>query len=72
LLLHFFFTDFDSLPTSTLSTWIKNSDEIKKKYLSGEMGSQRKKCRIAKFPEVEEALLKWLKNKGNNSGTFEP
>jgi hypothetical protein len=48
--------------TSTLSTWIKNSDEIKKKYLSGEMGSQRKKCRIAKFPEVEEALLKWFKN----------
>jgi hypothetical protein len=32
------------IPTSTLSTWIKNSDEIKKKYLSGEMGSQRKKC----------------------------
>jgi hypothetical protein len=29
------------IPTSTLSTWIKNSDEIKKKYLSGEMGSQR-------------------------------
>ena len=45
-----------------LSTWIKNSDEIKKKYLSGEMRSQRKKCRIAKFPEVEEALLKWFKN----------
>jgi hypothetical protein len=22
------------IPTSTLSTWIKNSDEIKKKYLS--------------------------------------
>jgi transposase len=50
------------IPTSTLSTWIKNSDEIKKKYLSGEMSSQRKKCRIAKFPEVEEALLKWFKN----------
>ena len=33
------------------------------------MGSQRKKCRIAKFPEVEEALLKWFKNKGNNKIT---
>jgi hypothetical protein len=32
-----------------------NSDEIKKKYLSGEMGSQRKKCRTAKFPEVDFA-----------------
>ena len=47
---------------STLSTWIKNSDEIKRKYLSGEMGTQRKKCRTSKFPEVEEALLKWFKN----------
>jgi hypothetical protein len=28
--------------------------KLRKKYLSGEMGSQRKKCRIAKFPEVEE------------------
>ena len=37
--------------------------KLRKKYLSGEMGSQRKKCRIAKFPEVEEALLKWFKNK---------
>ena len=43
--------------------------KLRKKYLSGEMGSQRKKCRIAKFPEVEEALLKWFKNKGNNKIT---
>ena len=42
------------IPTFTLSTWIKNSDEIKKKYLSGEMGSQRKTCRTAKFHKVEE------------------
>ena len=33
---------------------VQISDEIKKKYLSGEMGSQRKTCRTAKFPEVEE------------------
>ena len=50
------------IPMSTLLTWIKNSEEIKKKYLSGEMGTQRKKCRTAKFPEVEEALIKWFKN----------
>lgn len=54
-------SDF-GIPMSTLSTWLKKSEEIKQKYLSGEMGSQRKKYRTAKFPEVEDALLKWFKN----------
>ena len=50
------------IPVSTLSTWIKKGDEIKQKYLTGGMGSQRKKSRGAKFPEVEKALLTWFKN----------
>jgi hypothetical protein len=45
-----------------LSTWIKKGDEIKQKYLTVEMGSQRKKSRGAKFPEVVKALLTWFKN----------
>ena len=58
------------IPMSTLSTWIKKSDEIKQKYLSGEMGSQRKKNRGAKFPEVEQALLKWFKNARDQNVTI--
>lgn len=54
-------SDF-GIPMSTLSTWLKYIVEIKKKYLSGEMGSQRKKFRTSKFPEVEDALIKWFKN----------
>ena len=38
------------IPTSTLSTWIKNSDEIKKKYLSGEMS-------LKSFRESKHAML---------------
>jgi len=54
-------SDF-GIPMSTLSTWLKNKEEIKNKYLSGEMGSRRKKFRTSKFPEVEDALIKWFKN----------
>ena len=50
------------IPISTLSTWIKKGDEMKQKYLTGEMGSQRKKSRGAKFPEVRKARLAWYKN----------
>jgi hypothetical protein len=50
------------IPISTLSTWIKKGDEMKQKYLTGEMGSQRKKSRGAKFPEVSKARLIWYKN----------
>lgn len=55
------------IPMSTLSTWLKKSEDIKTKYLSGEMGAQRKKCRTAKFPEIEEALLKWFKTVRNQN-----
>ncbi|KAL5011767.1 hypothetical protein ScPMuIL_010318 [Solemya velum] len=48
------------VPVSTLATWVKNSSEIKEKYLSGEVGPQRKKSRGSKFPEVEQRLLKWF------------
>ena len=37
------------IPISTWSTWIKKGDEIKQKYLTGEMGSERKKRRGAKI-----------------------
>lgn len=48
------------VPTSTLSTWIKKGSEIKKKYLSGQVLPQRKNCRGAKYPEVEQALFEWF------------
>ncbi|XP_069134649.1 tigger transposable element-derived protein 6-like [Argopecten irradians] len=50
------------IPQSTLSTWMKNNAQIKQKFLSGEVGPQRKKSRNAKFPEVEQALLAWFNN----------
>ncbi len=54
-----------SIPASTLSTWLKNADEIKKMYVSGDVAPQRKKARGAKYPEVEDALLKWFQSARN-------
>jgi len=46
-----------------LSTWLKQSDEIKAKFLSGNIEPARKKARGPKLPEVETALLTWFKCK---------
>ena len=46
------------IPISTLSTWIKKGDEMKQKYLTGEMGSQRKKVGVQNFQKSET----WYKN----------
>ena len=50
------------ISSSTLSTWLKNAESIRQKVTSGEVGPQRKRDRTAKFPEVEDALLKWFTN----------
>ncbi|KAK3085826.1 hypothetical protein FSP39_009246 [Pinctada imbricata] len=51
-----------AISASTLSTWLKNADSIKEKVTAGNVEPQRKKNRAAKFPEVEDALLKWFAN----------
>lgn len=53
--------DHYGLAQSTLSTWVKNADNIKNAFLNGEFSAKRKKLRAAGYPEVEEALLKWFK-----------
>ncbi|XP_045208819.2 tigger transposable element-derived protein 4-like [Mercenaria mercenaria] len=58
--------DFD-IPQNTLSTWLKKAADIKESYLNGEYGPQRKRSGHAKFPEVEEAVLKWFKNARNEN-----
>lgn len=50
------------VPANTLSTWIKNKDDIKRKFLDADIGSQRKRDRKAKFPELENALMQWFSN----------
>ncbi|XP_060576348.1 tigger transposable element-derived protein 4-like [Ruditapes philippinarum] len=50
------------VPQNTLLTWLKNKDSIKSKYVSVDIEPDRKKSRTAKFPEVDEAMLKWFEN----------
>ena len=48
------------VPQNTLSTWLKNKEAIKAKFLSGELEPERKNARTSNFPEVETALLRWF------------
>jgi len=52
-------TEF-GIPTSTLSTILKNADEIiQRSTLCDNLNLERK--RNAEFPDIEECLLKWFK-----------
>ncbi|XP_060077937.1 tigger transposable element-derived protein 4-like [Ylistrum balloti] len=48
------------VPQNTLSTWVKNKVSIKEKFLAADIGSSRKRDKKAKFPELENALIKWF------------
>ena len=50
------------MPQNTLSTRLKKKDELKAKFLQGDLEPERKKFRTAKFPELEAALVVWFKN----------
>uniref|UniRef100_H3A0Z6 HTH CENPB-type domain-containing protein n=1 Tax=Latimeria chalumnae TaxID=7897 RepID=H3A0Z6_LATCH len=47
---------------SSLSAWIKYGDKIKLVYENQIFGYARKRMRMAKHPDVEEALFLWFKN----------
>ena len=49
-----------NIPASTLSTWLKNADSIKKSYLK--FGPKRKNNKTGSFDEIENAILKWFSN----------
>ncbi|KAK8771219.1 hypothetical protein V5799_025538 [Amblyomma americanum] len=48
------------IPKSTLSTYIKNKRAIEDA-LEAEVASERKRMRLAKYPDLEKALLLWNK-----------
>ena len=48
------------VPSSTLSTWLKNKDALRKAH--GNFAPARKRIRTAKHSDVESALLMWFKN----------
>ena len=50
-----------SIPKSTLSTIIKNKDSIIEAYEQSSFAPSKKRMRTAAYPEVEEALVSWLK-----------
>ena len=53
------------VPLNTLSTWIKNSDKIKRSFQSGDMNTARKRLKTCKYEDIDSALLKWFKSKVN-------
>ena len=55
-------TEKFDISSSTLSTWLKNAQSIRQKVTSGEVGPQRNQDPTAKFPKVEDTILKWFTN----------
>lgn len=53
------------IPASTLSTIIKNEEDILVRASSGQLENKRK--REAEFPDIEECVLKWFKQCRNNN-----
>jgi len=47
------------VPKTTLSTWIKNADQIRQ--LSSSTSHDRKRARQCTYPDVEQALMMWFK-----------
>ncbi|KAG0413499.1 hypothetical protein HPB47_009377 [Ixodes persulcatus] len=50
-----------AIPKSTLSTYIKNKRAIEDT-LAAEVANERKRMRPAKYPDLEKALLLWIKD----------
>ena len=53
------------VPLNTLSTWMKNSDKIKRSFQSGDMNTAKKRLKTCKYEDIDSALLKWFKSKVN-------
>lgn len=49
------------IPKSTLSTYIRNRKSIEDSYESKDFTHERKRLRHAKHPEMENALISWIK-----------
>ncbi|WAR14203.1 hypothetical protein MAR_004308, partial [Mya arenaria] len=50
------------VPQNILTTWLKTKEQIKVKYLAGDVESEGKKACGAKYPRVETALLNCFQN----------
>lgn len=50
-----------SIPKSTLSTYIKNKGAIEDAYATEAFASSRKRLRPAKHPELEQAVVAWIR-----------
>ncbi|KAH7954743.1 hypothetical protein HPB49_021454 [Dermacentor silvarum] len=50
-------------PRSTLSTYIQNKKTIEDSYVAETFAKDRKRIRTAKHPDLEAALLTWIKEK---------
>ncbi|XP_046348430.1 uncharacterized protein LOC124129002 isoform X2 [Haliotis rufescens] len=50
------------IPSSTLSSWIKDSDRVKTAYLDSDFVPTRKRMRSAKYEDVDSALYQWYRN----------
>lgn len=48
------------IPHNTLSTWIKQKQQIKEAYEQNKFTNDRKKLRTCSYDDVEAALVKWL------------
>ncbi len=51
-----------NIPSSTLSTWIKNKEGIKEAFESASFGPSTKRMRTALYPDVEKALDLWFRD----------
>lgn len=51
------------IPRSTLSTYIRNKKTIEDSYAAETFAKDRKRIRTAKHPDLEAALLTWIKEK---------
>ena len=55
------------VPKNTVSTWLKEKEEIKNAFKSGEVSSKRKNMRIGQNDDLEKALFRWLKKMRANN-----
>ncbi|XP_050064482.1 tigger transposable element-derived protein 4-like [Aphis gossypii] len=51
--------DFN-IPANTLSSILKNKDKIVKNIEDSSCSPQRKKLKVSNFPQIEDAMLKWI------------
>lgn len=49
------------IPPSTLSTYVRNRKAIEDAYEAEDFASNRKRLRLAKYPEIETAVITWVK-----------